>query len=248
MNNHEFYSEYYKELSMPSVEWRELSGRIKAENIINILNARKISTVLEIGAGTGSILSYLSKMDFATKYYALDISEEAINFIKKREDIIGLVDANTYDGHHLPYQDKQFDLVILSHVIEHLHNPAELLIEAARVTRYLVVEVPLEDNLYTHIKINLFKSRYREETGHIQWFTKQKFLILLCKTCNLNLLDTRMVYVPDSAYFFYKGSKRNIFNHLSLFIKKILRSISPNIYSLLLTDHCIALVSDLKSC
>ena len=46
-----------------------------------------------------------------------------------------------------PDLDGEFDLGILSHVLEHVREPGELLAEVARVAKAVVVEVPLEANL-----------------------------------------------------------------------------------------------------
>jgi ubiquinone/menaquinone biosynthesis C-methylase UbiE len=244
MNNINFYNNNYSRISLRDIQWRELSGNIKAKNIIDIVGEKRISTVLDIGAGTGAILSYLNKVNFASQYYALDISDQAIAIIKSRSDLPNLVEAGTFDGSHISYSDQQFDLGILSHVIEHLINPTELLLETGRVAKYVVIEVPLEDNLYTHMKVNLFKSRYREEIGHVQWFNYRNFSKLLRETCGFSILAMKMVYMPDDLYYFYKGSYTKFTNRLSLSAKKILRSVAPALYTRLLTDHCIALVSN----
>ena len=71
----------------------------------------------------------------------------------------------TFDGHHLPAADASYDLAILSHVIEHVPDPAALLREAARVAEVVVVEVPLEDNLSAR---RSSKRAGAAEVGHLQ--------------------------------------------------------------------------------
>ena len=47
------------------------------------------------------------------------------------------------EGTQLPYRDKSFDIVYVSHLLEHLENPVEAVKEWKRVARrYVVVNVP----------------------------------------------------------------------------------------------------------
>jgi hypothetical protein len=46
----------------------------------------------------------------------------------------------------IPAADDEYDLAILSHVVEHIPDPAPVLAEAARVAPVVIVEVPLEAN------------------------------------------------------------------------------------------------------
>ena len=80
----EFYNEYYQNMDTKFIKWRELGGIIKAENVINISKGLMFKSVLEIGCGTGIILKTLSERKFADEYYAIDISESAIEYVKNQ--------------------------------------------------------------------------------------------------------------------------------------------------------------------
>jgi SAM-dependent methyltransferase len=223
-------------------KWRELGGMVKAQNIVAIVGELPIKSVLEVGSGTGAVLAHLAELGFGESYYALDISEQAISIVSHRSDIPALVEASVFDGLHIPYESLRFDLAILSHVVEHLVDPVPLLRDAARVARYVAVEVPLEDNLYTYLKVRIFRSRYRDEVGHIQWFNQRKLKALLECACGLEVVRMRMVYLPDEIYLFRKRGGLQVLPPLMLSLRKTLRTLSDSLYAYLLTDHCIALV------
>jgi ubiquinone/menaquinone biosynthesis C-methylase UbiE len=237
----EYYDSQYAQMSSQMWQWRELNGALKAQNIVRVAGGLPIKTVLDVGCGTGAVLAQLDRHRLGESYYALDIAAHAIAAVKRRSDIPHLIEAQVFDGLHIPYDDNQFDLAVLSHVVEHLVDPVPVIREVARVARYVAVEVPLEDNLYTRIKVHLFRSRYRKDLGHVQWFNRRSFRSLLEQGCGLQVMDLQMVYVPDESYFFRKQGNPSLLTALMLDVRKTLRSLSDGLYTSLLTDHCIAL-------
>lgn len=246
MTNQRFYDSQYAQMDERTWKWRELGGSVKAQNIITIVGDLPVKSIVDIGCGTGAILACLAQIGFGEHCYALDIADQAIHIVEHRSDIPGLVEAKVFDGLHIPYEDQRFDLAILSHVVEHLADPIPLLRDAARVARYVAVEVPLEDNLYTHLKVRILGSRYREDLGHIQWFNQLSLRALLEGACGLEVVRMKMVYVPDEIYFFRKQGVPRRLTFLLLGIRKALRALSGDLYARLLTDHCIALVRSPK--
>lgn len=246
METSTLYDKYYTEMDETLWHWRELSGAIKARNIIAQAHSLPIQRLLDIGSGTGSVIAHLAKFNFAEEYYAIDIVEEAMNILCCRTDIHALVEAKVFDGSHIPYADQTFDMAVLSHVVEHLSNPVILIQEAVRVAKFVLIEVPLENNLHTLFKVNLFKSKYREEIGHVQWFDKKKLRKLLSEECKVEIVHLGLVCLPDEVYLFQKTGIRRIVSRMQLSVRKAVRWLLPTLYPYLLTDHCIALVQSRK--
>ena len=106
------YSNQY-DLSM--VEWRNMAAKYKALNIIELSKKIKFENVLEVGAGEGSILHWLSKYKFSKNMYAIEISNSGIEIIKSKH-IENLKEVLLFDGYKIPYKDNQFDLLIGYHL------------------------------------------------------------------------------------------------------------------------------------
>lgn len=171
------YVDYYQE---GDSEWRWLGAMDKAENITSLCKDLPVSTVLEIGAGDGSILQRLSQLGFASDLYATEISPTGVQAIRNK-GIPRLVECCLFDGYTLPYGDSKFDLAILSHVLEHVEYPRRLLYEAKRVGRYVFVEVPLAHTL------RLPQDFVPSKVGHINFYGP-KTIRRLVQTCGLTVL------------------------------------------------------------
>jgi len=118
--------------------------------------------VLEVGCGDGALLSELGRRGFARSLSGVEIAEPAVALARARP---GIDSVALYDGRRLPLGEGAFELGILSHVLEHVPDPASLLMEVARVCRSVIVEVPLEANWSARRK---GKRAIAAEVGHLQ--------------------------------------------------------------------------------
>ncbi|WP_169453442.1 class I SAM-dependent methyltransferase [Pleomorphomonas oryzae] len=128
--------------------WRLLGSKGKAGHVIALCdrNGIKPESLLEVGAGDGAILRSLSDKHFCDNMHAVEISKSGVEVILE-QNISGLRSCQVFDGYSLPFQDNAFDLVVLSHVLEHVEHERALLREILRVSKFQVIEIPMDCNV-----------------------------------------------------------------------------------------------------
>ena len=174
-NYRHLYESYY---DGPS-DWRTLGARGKAQRIVELCARVPHANILEIGAGDGAVLDELSRRGFGEKFFAVEVSATAIEAIGAR-GIRGLAECKVFDGDRTDFPDGAFDLVIMTHVVEHLEHPRQLLYEARRLGTRVFVEVPLEDTL------RLRRDYLPNAEGHINYYNPNS-VRRLAQTCGLEV-------------------------------------------------------------
>jgi ubiquinone/menaquinone biosynthesis C-methylase UbiE len=206
------YEDYYKDVDS---EWRRITAVGKADNIVSLCSSLPRRSILEIGAGEGAILKRLSELNFGEEFYAIEISQSAVEAIKNKK-IHRLVECKLFDGYHVPYDNNRFDIAILSHVIEHVEFPRQLLYEAARVAKYVFIEVPMEDT------IRRPKDFVFDKFGHINFFSP-KTIRWLIQSSNLRVIK-QIIVNPRKEFYISKNGRKGLINY---YIKQILLDIVP---------------------
>jgi len=166
-------SAYNEQYTDKMTEWREIGGKYKAANILNVCKNQRFSKILECGAGEGSILKFLDESSEFSELYAIEISDTGVNQIKQR-GLRNLKEVQKFNGYEIPYSDKEFDMVYCSRVIEHVEHPRILLREIKRVSKFQVFEIPLDYSIHVDKRVKHFLSY-----GHINIYTPSLFKFLL---------------------------------------------------------------------
>jgi ubiquinone/menaquinone biosynthesis C-methylase UbiE len=196
----------YKEQYNPNTtQWRHIGAKYKAQNIVRLAQKISFKNVLEVGAGEGSILQWLSEWNFCENLYGIEISESGIQMIREK-NIRHLKEILLFDGYHIPYPDNHFDLLVCSHVMEHVEHERVLLREIKRVSKYQIFEVPIDFSLYVDKKVKHFLSY-----GHINIYTPALFRFLLLTENFQILADQCHLYADEVLKMTYRDRKMSYF-------------------------------------
>ncbi len=118
--------------------------------LIKLAEIKLTDKVIEVGCGAGHILERVPDGNL----YGIDISEIQIKRAKER--LGNRAELQKSPGEKIPYDDKYFDKILCSEVIEHVLDPAPLLTEMKRVLKddgILSLSIPNENLINTTKKI-----------------------------------------------------------------------------------------------
>lgn len=130
-NSNKFLDILYKYRASKYIAYQLLKARSKDLEKIVSPYLNKGELILDIGSASCTVTEILLEQDL--KVFPLDIE----NF-----SIVDTVSPTLYDGHRMPFKDDQFDTSLILFVLHHTYDPTELLVEAKRVSRKIIV---LED-------------------------------------------------------------------------------------------------------
>ncbi len=142
----ELYAGYYADPHGGLATKRALAAADSLQHIRQLLDGYNPETIIDVGAGNGSVLEALQHSDLGNRLIAVEISASGIADIKARQ-LPKLIDVQLFNGYEIPYGDGAFDLAIAIHVLEHVEHERVLLRELRRVAKRIIVEVPLENGL-----------------------------------------------------------------------------------------------------
>ena len=197
---------------------------------------RQAGKVLDYGCGNGVLTYWLWSNGFGKEVMGVDVSQTGVNNAKKsfaREGLtFATIDALSGFAAH------SFDVVVSSHVLEHIDQPKVALSGIAEKAEWLVLEVPLEKCIWPDLVARLKgKSRNENPLGHVNFWNKATFNQFLKNSGLLVIRDYHYVSAPYSP-----------FNH---WVKRVLelvflKLIGLHIYSKLMATHYIVLARKIK--
>lgn len=170
--------------------------------------------VLNIGVGRGGLEAILLRKGAIVS--CLDPSKKSIENLR---ELMGLADrAQVGYSQAMPFTDRQFEVVIMSEVIEHLAD-GDLRATLGEVSRVLAAggrfigTVPADENLPANQFVCPHCGQVSHRWGHVQTFSQSSLT---------QLLETCFDRVELSRHFFGDAHLLNWKGRISLAIKKLL--------------------------
>jgi 2-polyprenyl-3-methyl-5-hydroxy-6-metoxy-1,4-benzoquinol methylase len=133
------------------------------------------TALLDIGCATGALLETLRNRNWAVQ--GVEICFPAADYARQSRNLE--IHSRPLEENHFP--DETFDVVLASHLIEHLNDPAGFVTEVYRILRvrgYFLVTTP---NI-AGFQARLFKNRWRSAIfDHLYLFSVKTLSKLLVK-------------------------------------------------------------------
>jgi SAM-dependent methyltransferase len=150
-------------------DWHESDAGFKANHVAEIIEENGILTrrVVEIGCGSGAVLSQLSHLLAPeTLFFGFDIAPDAIEIARKFE-----AERVHFElGDFAEIADASYDLMLILDVFEHVPDYLGFLHKALRKANHFIFHIPLDmhvQGLLRDVQISA-----RNDLGHLHYFSK----------------------------------------------------------------------------
>jgi SAM-dependent methyltransferase len=240
VSGRDHYFDIYRNELQDEAEWLRRSASNKVDSIERLLRHHNIEsrTLLELGCGTGAVISECRRRGLARRYIAVDFSEDAIEFTRSTSPGIEVMAADV--AAPMFTFPAPVDVVVISHVIEHLEHPRAFLESIHRIDfKYIIAEVPLDDLLSGRMSSMFMTDRTQNLSGHVQFFTAGSFRRLI-ESSGLTILDHRRylpLISPDTIRFVCARNKAARLTYFKMLTGRWLRMLLGPVWSTLISAH-----------
>ena len=229
-NLKELYSEKFGGRGPLADKWQAVCAVDKASHIEYMACGLRppIENVLDVGCGNGTVLEQLAEKKIGNQFAGLEVGTELSHH--KRKDL----HVHGFDGRAIPYEDKSFDLVYATHVLEHVTDERGFLKELRRVSRrYVYIEVPCE----LHLRTSRRALQTTLNIGHINAYTWESFALTL-ETSGLRVDRIKLF---DHRYATHRVHSPAWLATLKFVTRRAMLALGESAASRVFTYHCGAL-------
>jgi len=149
-------------------------------------------TIMDLGCKFGRISSILAENSYSV--IGVDHDENAIKIAIKNNTKTNLKFINADALDYLNTNSTKFDVLVLSHILEHLDHPLEFLNKFKNHFNSFYIEIPdIDDSYLNHYRKRENLELLYTDHDHIWEFDRDSFTELL-KQCDMKIIDSEYRY------------------------------------------------------
>jgi SAM-dependent methyltransferase len=202
--------------------------------------------ILDVGGGAGlylkGISDYVRANNITVIKYALDLSGEMLR--RQKEHNPDLASVFECSIERTPFKDKEFDLVLMIDVLEHIPDAPAALGELGRIAKYVIFKVPMENNLYYNmlnlVKMGGLKRDIFRKVGHLNFYSYRTFKKQIGCIGDIVQCDFTNVFEFWLSARYHRGT--NLKEKMVFTAAKYIFKLSPRLCSYLFPDSIACLV------
>ncbi len=205
-------------------DWDRKDAVWKSSLVETIIKSNNVphEKICEVGCGSGDILVALSKTYKDSFFLGFDIAPQLVKFWNEH-----LLDQDVKErisfqlGNFSSIKKKEFDILLLLDVFEHVRAPFTFLETFRKSARFFIFHIPLDLSAVSVIRgYPLLK--VRRKVGHLHYYTKDLALETL-RDCGYEILQWN--YTGASLF----SPNRNLLTKIASIPRKLLFTISRDI-------------------
>jgi SAM-dependent methyltransferase len=209
--------------------------------------------ILDVGGGAGLVLRFVG--EHLTKSCGRTAIKSSLEY---SPDMLALQKTNNLDLaaasqgsiERTSFRDKEFDLVLLIDVLEHLPDDVRAIKEVGRISHYALIKIPLEDNVHFRIMNTLQRGKLRrhafESVGHVNSYGVGTYRKLIQNAGGRLVLEK---YANIFGYFLTNQiyrSQMNRWQYWRNWMSSKTSRLAPRMTARLVRDHVVMLVHFLR--
>ena len=197
--------------------------RLWKSELIDLLNIQKNDKIIDVGSGTGDLISLILKKNIQNSIFSIDLNERMLKLGERKfnNKNIKFIKAN---AEKLPFPDNTFDKYIISFCLRNVTDIKKALIESNRVLKpggsfycleFSTPTTSIVNNIYNNYKKNIIpwlgekiaknKSAYKYLEESISMFPNQKKLSEKLK--NVGFFQTKHINMFNGIVSIHIGFK-----------------------------------------
>ena len=181
--SHEMSFKLYSSEKHP---FRKFSKKFLMENI------EATNTVLDLGCNIGDVSNIVAEK--AKEVVGIDYNKRIIEIAKQLNKKPNLNFYNMEALEFLKGNSKHFDVLILSHFLEHIDEPKEFLMNFKSYFKHIYIELPDFDRYYlNHYRKDFNLKLIYTDDDHISEFDRDELKILL-NECQIEIIKEEYKY------------------------------------------------------